>query len=64
MDVLEGAENRSALIAYGSETGNSYDYAEELGCLFERLRFWTHVAELKSLTPASMLSTCSGSGYD
>ncbi|CAD6570080.1 MAG: NAPDH-dependent diflavin reductase [Alectoria sarmentosa] len=24
-------QNRSALVAYGSETGNAYDYAEELG---------------------------------
>lgn len=38
--------DRTALIAYGSETGNSQDAAEHLGRVFERLRFVTKVAEL------------------
>ncbi|OJJ48901.1 hypothetical protein ASPZODRAFT_149879 [Penicilliopsis zonata CBS 506.65] len=40
---------RSALILYGSETGNSQEVAEELGALAERLHFTTHVAELDSI---------------
>ncbi|KAM5456272.1 NAPDH-dependent diflavin reductase [Microsporum audouinii] len=40
---------RTALIAYGSETGNSQDVAEEIGRLMERLRFNTRVAELDAL---------------
>lgn len=37
---------RSALIAYGTETGNAQDAAEDVGRLCERLRFKTHVVEL------------------
>ena len=40
---------RTALVAYGSETGNAYDYAEELGRLLERIRFDTHVSKLDAL---------------
>jgi len=40
---------RTALILYGSETGNAQDIAEELGRLCERLRFQTQVAELNAI---------------
>jgi len=40
---------RTALILYGSETGNAADIAEELGRLCERLRFQTQVAELDAI---------------
>lgn len=44
--IVNGASSRSALIAYGTETGNAQDAAEEIGRLCERLRFKTHVLEL------------------
>ena len=45
--------NRSALVAYGSETGNAYDYAEELGRILERIHFRTHVSKLDAIDTAS-----------
>ena len=41
-------QTRTALILYGSETGNSQDVAEEVGRLAERLRFDTTVLDLDS----------------
>lgn len=38
--------DRSALILYGSETGNSEDVAEQLGRVAERLHFVTRVVEM------------------
>lgn len=50
MAELENATHgRTALILYGSETGNAQDIAEELGRLCERLRFQTQVAELNAI---------------
>ena len=46
-------QDRSALVAYGSETGNAYDYAEELGRMLERIHFWTHVSKLDAIDTAS-----------
>jgi len=40
---------RSALVLYGSETGNAQDVAEEIGRLTERLRFDTTVLDLDSI---------------
>ncbi|KAF9890990.1 NAPDH-dependent diflavin reductase [Aspergillus nanangensis] len=40
------SQKRSALILYGSETGNAQEVAEELGALAERLRFVTHVSAM------------------
>lgn len=37
---------RTALILYGSETGNAQDVAEELGRICERLRFDVQVSEM------------------
>ena len=42
-------QNRTALILYGSETGNSRDVAEEVGRLAERLRFDTTVLDCDSV---------------
>jgi sulfite reductase alpha subunit-like flavoprotein len=38
--------DRTALILYGSETGNSQDVAEDLGRLAQRLHFVTRVWEM------------------
>ncbi len=43
--------DRSALILYGSETGNAHDVAEELGSITERLHFLTHVSQLDAVEP-------------
>lgn len=51
--VEKDSSLRTALIAYGSETGNSQDVAEEIGRLTERLYFKTRVAELDALQPVS-----------
>ncbi len=50
-------KSRSALVAYGTETGNAYDYAEELGRLLERIHFSTHVSKLDTIDTASRLTT-------
>lgn len=47
-------QNRSALVAYGSETGNAYDYAEELGRMLERIHFWSHVSKLDAIDTSSL----------
>ena len=49
-------EGRSALILYGSETGNAQDVAEELGGLVERLHFSARVNELNDVTLVRRLS--------
>jgi len=41
-------QRRTALILYGSETGNAQDVAEEVGRLAERLRFDTTILDLNS----------------
>ncbi|QSS65851.1 electron transfer flavoprotein beta-subunit [Histoplasma capsulatum] len=48
------ASARTAIILYGSETGNSQDVAEELGHLAERLHFLAHVCELNAILPESL----------
>jgi Sulfite reductase, alpha subunit (flavoprotein) len=53
MDTQSPGQTRSALILYGSETGNAQGVAEELGALAERLRFATHVSELNQSKPVS-----------
>lgn len=42
---------RTALVAYGSETGNAQDCANEIGQLAERLHFGTRVESLEALDP-------------
>lgn len=49
--------SRSVLILYGSETGNAQDAAEELGRLFQRLRWETKVEELNTVELVSFTRT-------
>ena len=42
-------KERTALVLYGSETGNAQDVAEEIGRLTQRLRFDTTVLDLDSI---------------
>ncbi|KAM0282682.1 hypothetical protein ACHAQH_002879 [Verticillium albo-atrum] len=46
---LADLPNRSALVLYGSETGNSQDIAEELGKITQRLHFKTKIDELNAI---------------
>ena len=47
---------RSALVLYGSETGNAQDVAEEAGRMVERLRFDTTVLDMDSVQLRDLLS--------
>ncbi|KAL4801021.1 hypothetical protein BDV19DRAFT_375599 [Aspergillus venezuelensis] len=47
---------RSALVLYGSETGNAQDVAEEVSAVAERLHFSTQVSELNHVKPESLKS--------
>lgn len=49
LDAADALTARSALVLYGSETGNAQDVAEEIGRLAERLRFHTRVVELNAI---------------
>lgn len=51
-------KNRSALVLYGSETGNAHDVADEIGRMLERLRFSTYVTHLDAVDPV-----CSPGGF-
>ncbi|CBF86443.1 NAPDH-dependent diflavin reductase [Aspergillus nidulans FGSC A4] len=51
-----GPPGRSALVVYGSETGNAQDVAEEVGALAERLHFTTQISELNHVKPESLRS--------
>ncbi len=42
--------DRFALVAYGTETGNAQDVAEDAGCSLERLHFVTNVTGLDNIT--------------
>lgn len=42
---------RSALVLYGSETGNAHDVAEEIGRMTERLHIWTQISCLDAFDP-------------
>ncbi|PPJ50972.1 hypothetical protein CBER1_06823 [Cercospora berteroae] len=58
--VAEGRQSqrsppRTALILYGSETGNAQDVAEEIGRMTERLRFDTTVLDLDSVVLKDLL---------
>lgn len=48
-DVQGQRHDRTALILYGSETGNSQDVADELGRMAERLHFVTRVSEMDAV---------------
>lgn len=52
---MDGSPHRrSALILYGSETGNALDYAHEIGRLAERLHLWTGVSHLDAVEPLAL----------
>ncbi len=55
--MLHRETERNALIAYGSETGNARDYAEELGRLVERIYFATFVTKLDEVDIVIFLSS-------
>ncbi|KAE8362936.1 hypothetical protein BDV27DRAFT_146542 [Aspergillus caelatus] len=55
-DQGSGPRKRSALILYGSETGNAQEVAEELGSLAERLHFMTQVSEMNHVKPEKLSS--------
>ena len=43
-------QERSALVVYGTETGNAQDIAEDAGRSLERVHFTTNVTGLDSTT--------------
>ncbi|PNS17437.1 NADPH-dependent diflavin oxidoreductase 1 [Sphaceloma murrayae] len=49
------SRRRTALVLYGSETGNAQDVADEIGRLTERLRFETVVLDLDSIDIRDLL---------
>lgn len=51
MAISSEDSSRSALVLYGTETGNAQDIAEDLGRLLERLHFSSHVCELDAVKP-------------
>lgn len=51
------ANERTALVLYGSETGNAQDIADETGRMIERLRFSTDVTHLDAVEPVGTLKT-------
>lgn len=53
---IDRDDSRTALILYGSETGNAQEVAEELGRTAERLHFVTHVGECDSVKAVGIVS--------
>lgn len=53
-----GGEERTALIAFGSETGSAEDVAHELGRITRRHHFNTTVTDLNSISLVSRLKGC------
>ena len=49
----EKGGHRTALVLYGSETGNAHDIADTLGHMVERLHFSTYVTYLDAVDPVS-----------
>jgi hypothetical protein len=48
--------DRTALVLYGSETGNSQEAAEQLGRITDRLRFVTQVVEMNHVELVCLLA--------
>lgn len=46
--------SRSALVAYGSETGNAEELAHQVSHLIRRLRIWTTIKPLNAITPQAL----------
>ncbi|MCJ1244718.1 NAPDH-dependent diflavin reductase [Trapelia coarctata] len=56
-DVANGLpRGRTALVLYGSETGNAHDLADEMGRMTERLRFSTDVTHLDAVEATAFVS--------
>ena len=55
--VIQDIDNRSLLILYGSETGNSQDAADDLERVGQRLHFKTHVSEMDDVSLVGLTST-------
>ncbi|KAF2806233.1 riboflavin synthase domain-like protein [Mytilinidion resinicola] len=55
MAIEAALAGRTALVLYGSETGNAQDVAEELGRMAERLRFSTQVSDFNSVSIKQLL---------
>ncbi|KAI9652173.1 MAG: NAPDH-dependent diflavin reductase [Alyxoria varia] len=53
--MAEHHKRRTALVAYGSETGNAQELAEELGRVTRRLHFIPRVVNLDSLNVSDLL---------
>ena len=47
----QNKHDRSALILYGSETGNASDFAQEIAAMVERLRFFVYIRVLDDVEP-------------
>ncbi len=54
--VKSQGDDRTALVLYGSATGNAEDLATELGRITERLHFLTRVSDLDSIDIVSWLT--------
>ncbi|KAI1000209.1 NADPH-dependent diflavin oxidoreductase 1 [Podosphaera aphanis] len=48
-NISDQRHGRTALIIFGSETGNSEEVAEQLGCLLERLHFLARISEMNDV---------------
>ena len=46
----------SALVAFGSETGNAQDFAEEVGRMLDRIRFPNTVRDLDAVDLVRVIS--------
>ncbi|KAL5342899.1 hypothetical protein BJX70DRAFT_355164 [Aspergillus crustosus] len=53
-EIPSQLRKRSALVLFGSETGNAQDVAEEIGAVTERLHFTTQVSELNHVKAESL----------
>lgn len=53
--MSDSRSQRSALITYGSETGNAQDVAEELTQTAERLHFLTRICTLDEVEPVGVI---------
>ena len=52
--AVTSLDHRTALVMFGSETGNAQDLAEEIAKILERLRFTVHLSELDATSLVGM----------
>ena len=55
MNTIGQIGDRSAIILFGTETGNAKEFGEDTGRTLQRLHFATTVAELDSVSPVRQL---------